>query len=91
MLFRWEEWHGLSKILSTGFPDAGGTASTGSLSILGIILKLCKNLFGLSPFYQFNGWWTFINYIFQAIVSVLVFRKLFSSKIIIILCSIFLL
>ena len=89
MLFRWEDWHGLSRIISTGFPDAGGTASTGSLSGLGIILKLCKSIFGLSPFYQFNGWWVLINYVFQAIVAVFIFRKLFKEKVYIVLCSTF--
>lgn len=89
MLFRWENWHGLSQIISIGYPDAGGTATTGSLSILGIILKWCKDLFELSPFYQFNGWWCFLNYILQAIASVFICRKLSSNKLTVILCSIF--
>jgi hypothetical protein len=62
------------------YPTGTSVLNTDSIPLIAIIFKVLHKVFGLSPLLQYEGLYGLINFVLQAIASVLIFRKIFATQ-----------
>ncbi len=90
VFYRLDEWRWpLLMHTNLAYPFGISVHGTDGSPLLSLIFKVFHKFFGLPADVQFVGIWTLICYILQAVFSVLIFRKAFKNKFLIVIASCF--
>ncbi len=90
VFYRLDEWRWpLLTHTNLAYPYGISVHGTDGSPLLSLIFKIFHKFFGLPADVQFVGIWMLICYVLQAVFSVLIFRKAFQNKLLIIISSLF--
>lgn len=90
VLYRVDEWRWpVFTHMNLAYPYGISVHGTDGSPLLSLIFKAFHKFFGLPADVQFVGVWMLICYVLQAVFSVLIFRKAFKNKFLIIVGSLF--
>lgn len=90
VFYRLDEWRWpIFTHMNVAYPYGISVHGTDAGPLLVLIFKALHKFFGLSPYVQFAGLWTFICYVLQAVASVLIFRHVFKNKFLVIVGAMF--
>lgn len=90
VFYRLDEWRWpLLTHTNLAYPYGISVHGTDGSPLLSLIFKAFHKFFGLPADVQFVGVWMLICYVLQAVFSVLIFRKAFKNKFLIIIASLF--
>ncbi len=90
VFYRLDEWRWpIFTHTNLAYPYGISVHGTDGSPLLSLIFKVFHKFFGLPAETQFVGIWMLISYVLQAVFSVLIFRKAFKNKFLIIVSSLF--
>ncbi len=90
VFYRLDEWRWpIFTHMNLAYPYGISVHGTDGSPLLSLIFKVFHKFFGLSAETQFVGIWMLISYTLQAVFSVLIFRKAFKNKFLVIIGALF--